>query len=42
MKTLILTGWGWTEYAVAAAVALRALKGEEAARQIASDIVYRA
>jgi len=27
MKTLILTGWGWMEYAVAAAVALRALKG---------------
>jgi len=24
MKTLILTGWGWKEYAVAAAVALRA------------------
>ena len=27
MKTLILTGWGWKEYPVAAAVALRALGG---------------
>lgn len=26
MKTLILTGWGWKEYAVAAAVALKALE----------------
>ena len=34
MKTLILTGWGWTEYAVAAAVALRALKGEADVRGI--------
>lgn len=25
---LIITGWGWKEYAVAAAAALRALKGE--------------
>ena len=25
MNTLILTGWGWKEYAVAAAAALRAL-----------------
>ena len=25
MDTLILTGWGWKEYAVAAAVALKAL-----------------
>ena len=24
---LIITGWGWKEYAVAAAAALRALKG---------------
>ena len=28
MTTLILTGWGWKEYAVAASVALRALKGQ--------------
>lgn len=28
MKSLILTGWGWKEYAVAAAVLLRSLKGE--------------
>ena len=27
MDTLILTGWGWKEYAVAAAVALKALGG---------------
>ena len=27
-NTLIITGWGWKEYAVAAAAALRALKGE--------------
>ena len=27
MNTLILTGWGWKEYAVAAAAALRALDG---------------
>jgi len=27
MKTLILTGWGWKEYPVAAAVALKALGG---------------
>ena len=27
MDTLILTGWGWKEYAVAAAAALRALDG---------------
>ena len=26
-NTLILTGWGWKEYSVAAAAALRALKG---------------
>lgn len=25
---LIITGWGWKEYAVAAAAALRALRGE--------------
>ena len=28
MNSLILTGWGWKEYAVAAAVLLKALKGE--------------
>ena len=28
MDTLILTGWGWKEYAVAAAVALKALSGK--------------
>ena len=28
MDTLILTGWGWKEYAVAAAAALRALDGK--------------
>ena len=28
MNTLILTGWGWKEYAVAAAAALRALEGK--------------
>ena len=28
MDTLILTGWGWKEYAVAAAVALKALDGK--------------
>ena len=28
------TGWGWTEYAVAAAVALRALKGQAEVRGI--------
>ena len=27
MDTLILTGWGWKEYAVAAAVALKAMEG---------------
>ena len=27
MKTLILTGWGWKEYPVAAAVALKAMGG---------------
>ena len=27
-NTLIITGWGWKEYAVAAAAALRALKGD--------------
>ncbi len=27
-RTLVLTGWGWKEYAVAAAVALEALNGE--------------
>ena len=27
-KTLILTGWGWKEYPVAAAVALKAVGGE--------------
>ena len=30
MDTLILTGWGWSEYAVAAAAALRALNGQAA------------
>ena len=30
MKTLVLTGWGWKEYAVAAAVALKAI-GRDAA-----------
>ena len=28
MKTLVLTGWGWKEYAVAAAAVLDALGGE--------------
>ena len=28
MKTLVLTGWGWKEYAVAAAAALEALGGD--------------
>ncbi|MBP5232081.1 MAG: hypothetical protein J6333_01605, partial [Planctomycetes bacterium] len=28
MNALILTGWGWHEYAVAAAAALKALGGE--------------
>ena len=28
MDTLIITGWGWKEYAVAAAIALRAAKGQ--------------
>lgn len=28
MDTLIITGWGWKEYAVAAAVALKGLKGQ--------------
>jgi hypothetical protein len=28
MDNLILTGWGWKEYAVSAAVALRALNGQ--------------
>ena len=28
MDTLIITGWGWKEYAVAAAIALRAVKGQ--------------
>jgi DNA-binding NtrC family response regulator len=28
MKTLVLTGWGWTEYAAAAAAALDALGGD--------------
>lgn len=28
MDTLIITGWGWKEYAVAAAVALKALNGK--------------
>ena len=28
MTTLILTGWGWKEYAVAAAVLLKALDGK--------------
>ena len=32
MKTLVLTGWGWKEYAVAAAAALAALDGEVAVR----------
>ena len=27
MDNLILTGWGWKEYAVSAAVTLRALNG---------------
>ena len=27
MDTLIITGWGWKEYAVAAAVALKGLNG---------------
>ncbi|MBO7165943.1 MAG: hypothetical protein J6V88_00275, partial [Kiritimatiellae bacterium] len=27
-KTLILTGWGWKEYSVAAAVALKSLGGD--------------
>ena len=28
VKALILSGWGWKEYAVSAAVALRALNGQ--------------
>ena len=28
MDNLILTGWGWKEYAVSAAVTLRALNGQ--------------
>ena len=28
MKTLVLTGWGWKEYAVAAAAAHEALGGD--------------
>lgn len=32
MKTLVLTGWGWKEYAVAAAAALSALDGDVAVR----------
>lgn len=28
MKTLILTGWGWKEYPVAAAIALKAMAGD--------------
>lgn len=28
MNTLIITGWGWKEYAVAAAIALRSVKGQ--------------
>ena len=28
MDALIITGWGWKEYAVAAAIALRAMKGK--------------
>lgn len=28
IKTLILTGWGWKEYAVSAAVALKAAGGD--------------
>ena len=28
MDTLIITGWGWKEYAVAAAVALKGLDGQ--------------
>ena len=34
MNTLILTGWGWMEYAVAAAVALKALGGNAEVRGI--------
>ena len=34
MKTLILTGWGWKEYAVAAAVALKALDGRADVRGV--------
>ena len=34
MTTLILTGWGWQEYAVAAAVALKALGGKADVRGI--------
>lgn len=32
MKSLVLTGWGWKEYAVAAAAALEALGGNATAR----------
>ena len=32
MNTLILTGWGWKEYAVAAAVALKGLNGQAEVR----------
>ena len=28
MKTLILTGWGWREYSVSAAVALKSVDGD--------------
>ena len=33
-NTLILTGWGWKEYSVAAAATLRALKGATAVRGV--------
>lgn len=34
MNTLILTGWGWMEYAVAAAVALKSPGGNAEVRGI--------
>ena len=38
---LIITGWGWKEYAVAAAAALRALKGEAEVVGLAREFLCR-
>ena len=38
---LIITGWGWKEYAVAAAAALRALKGEAEVVGLAWEFLCR-